>query len=420
MSDYVRELDPAAGEPPLRSFVDGGPAIAFVKDERGRYLYVNAAMERVFGVSPGDLQGSADLSWMPSHLADTARADDARVLETGVPAESIEDVPQADGTVQHWMLVRFPFTTPLGRRYIGGVAMNVSGLQRAQSRLADSEHRYRHLVESSQGLICTHDMEGRLLSVNPAALRATGLGAEEVIGRNLSDIVTNETRAEFPRYLERIDYHGEDAGMMFVRTRDGHELAWRFRNVKISEPGQPPYVLGHAQDVTELREAQDQLRRLAMTDELTGLHNRRGFFVNGLRILEDAVRQKKGAALLYADIDGLKAINDSYGHDAGSGLLVSAADVLKNTFRAADIVARVGGDEFVALAIVPPADVATIMRRLQWHLDRVNAGSSLPYQLAMSVGVAHFDPGASQTLEDLVKRADEAMYENKRSQAPSQ
>ncbi len=415
MSEHGHNHRAAAGsEPPLRAFMDGGPAIAFVKDDQGRYLYVNPAMERLFGVSLADLHGKADVAWMPPHLAGTVRADDPRVLETGRPIESIEDVPQADGTMQHWLLARFPFPTADGRRCIGGLAMNVTNLQQAQSRLADSERRYRHLVDNSQGLICTHDMEGRLLSVNPAALRLTGMTAEEVIGHNLLDLVTDETRAEFPRYLERIDHRGEDAGMMFVRTRDGRELAWQFRNVKVTEPGRSPYVLGHAQDVTALREAQEQLRLLAMTDELTGLHNRRGFFVYGSRILGDAVRLHRGAALVYADIDGLKGINDSYGHDAGSALIISAADVLKNTFRAADIVARVGGDEFVALAIVPPGDVETIMRRLQWHLDRFNTSSGHPYRLAMSVGVAHFDPGDSQTLEGLVREADEAMYQRKR------
>lgn len=398
--------------------MDGGPVIAFIKDDQGRYLYVNPEMERLFGVGLADILGRADVAWMPPHLASSTRQDDARVLETGQPIESIEDVPRADGTLQHWLLARFPFPTADGRRCIGGLAMNVTGLQQAQTRLADSERRYRHLVESSQGLICTHDMQGRLLSVNPAALRLTGLTAEQVVGRNLRDIVTEETRAEFPRYLERIDHRGEDAGMMFVRTRDGRELAWQFRNVKVTEPGQAPYVLGHAQDVTALREAQEQLRLLAMTDELTGLHNRRGFFVNGSRVLADAVRQHKGAAVIYADIDGLKAINDAHGHDAGSSLIRHAADVLRNTFRAADVVARVGGDEFVALGIVPPADVGTIMKRLGWHLDRFNTASGLPYRLSMSVGVSHFDPGESQTLEDLVTEADDAMYQRKRLQPP--
>ncbi len=115
-----------------------------------------------------------------------------------------------------------------------------------------------------------------------------------------------------------------------------------YRNVRIDEPGKPAYVLGHAQDVSELREAEQQLRQLAMTDDLTGLLNRRGLLANGSRVLRDAVAHGKGAAVFYVDIDGLKAINDDHGHDAGSMLIVAAAEAMKNSFRAADVLASIG------------------------------------------------------------------------------
>jgi diguanylate cyclase (GGDEF)-like protein/PAS domain S-box-containing protein len=265
-------------------------------------------------------------------------------------------------------------------------------------------------------------MEGRLLSVNQAALTLAGMAAEQVIGRNLRDLLVPEARDLFPLYLERMQHVGTDAGMMYIRAANGRELAWKYRNVRIDEPGQPSYVLGHAQDVTELRDAEEQLRQLAMTDDLTGLLNRRGFLVNGSRVLHDAVRQGKGAAVFYLDIDGLKSINDQYGHNAGSGLIVAAADTLKNSFRAADLLARIGGDEFVALVIVPPDDVATITKRLKWHLNKFNTGAGRPYRLAMSVGVARFGESGHNSLEALIAAADEAMYRQKRQpdgQAPA-
>jgi diguanylate cyclase (GGDEF)-like protein len=89
--------------------------------------------------------------------------------------------------------------------------------------------------------------------------------------------------------------------------------------------------------------------------------------------------------------------------------------VLKNSFRAADILARMGGDEFVALATVPPEDVATISKRLHWHVHKFNTGSALPYALGMSIGVASFDPAKGVTLEVLLRDADTAMYEQKRT-----
>ena len=338
--------------PMLRSFLDRGPVVAFIKDGAGRYVYINPAMEQLFGVRPSDIQGrmSSVAARAPRHDRSRARS---RRLASGLPVDittctrSQRRVARAlEGHALSLLRVR---TAP----FIGGLAMNVSDLRDAQAKLAESEHRYRHLVESAQGLICTHDMEGRLLTVNQAALTLAGMTAEQVIGRNLRELLSPPSRDVFSLYLERMQHVGTDAGMMFVRAANGRELAWKYRNVRVDEPGQPSYVLGHAQDVTELRDAEEQLRQLAMTDDLTGLFNRRGFLVNGSRVLHDAVRQSKSAAVFYVDIDGLKAINDQHGHNAGSAMIVAAADTLKNSFRAADILARIGGDEFVALVDRP-------------------------------------------------------------------
>ena len=401
-------------EPRLRAFVDNGPFLAFVKDAEARYLYVNAALERAFGVALATLRASADDAWLPEPLAKAAREHDRRVLEAGETVATVEAVPQPDGTTRHWMIVRFPFPQPDGSRALGGIALDVTDLQGAQRRLTESERLYRHLVESAQGLICTHDMDGWLLTVNQAALTSIGLSAEALIGTNLRDLLTDESRPLFDQYLDRMARDGTASGMMFVRASNGRELAWKYHNVTVAEPGQTPYVLGHAQDVSELREAQERLTQLAMTDDLTGLHNRRGFLAYGAKTLADAVRHDKATAVLYVDIDGLKRVNDSFGHEAGTTLILGAADVLKNSFRAADVLARIGGDEFVALATVSQPDANTITNRLKWHLDKFNATAGLPYQLALSIGMAHMEPGSAKSLEDLVREADAIMYEHKR------
>jgi diguanylate cyclase (GGDEF)-like protein/PAS domain S-box-containing protein len=373
----------------LRTFLDRSPVVAFIRDDTGRYIYINPAMEHHIGVLTAELEG---------HQGGTR----------------VGAVPQSDGSVQYWKILRFPFSGPGGARFVGGFAVNVTDVQQTHSQLAESERRYRQLVENGQGLICTHDMEGRVLTVNQAALTLAGYTADQVIGRNLRDVLSPLSRQVFSLYLERMEYAGSDDGMMYVQAASGRELAWKYHNVRIDEPGKPSYVLGHAQDVTELREAEQRLRQLANTDDLTGLLNRRGFLANGSRLLSDAVAQGKGAAVFYVDIDGLKAINDDHGHDAGSTLIIAAAEAMKNSFRAADVLARTGGDEFVALVIVPPDDVATISKRLKWHVDKFNASSALPYSLSMSIGVSRLDREISTTLEGLVREADAAMYRLKR------
>ena len=401
----------------LQAFMDHSPMLAFMKDDEGRYVYLNPKMESTFRIALEDIRGKANFDWLPDDVARTVRENDRQVLSSGQIVETLESVSTPDG-VRHWMVVKFPFVKPDGQRFVGGVAVDVTTLHVTRERLAESESRYRHLVESSQGLICTHDVQGRLLSVNPAALQVLGYSFEEVVGRNMREMLSPEVREQFDAYLERIQTALTDTGLMLVVAKDGAEHVWQYHNVMVTDTD-PPYVLGHAQDVTELRAAQEQLRKLSLTDELTGVRNRRGFFTLAEQLLQKvtALPSPTELCVVYVDVDGLKRVNDAYGHDAGSAVIVAAADVLTNTFRAADIVARLGGDEFVVLAAVPRAAEAVILERLQHHQDLFNARSGLPYALTLSVGLAYLEAGGIQMLEDAVRRADAAMYVHKRSKA---
>jgi PAS domain S-box-containing protein len=126
--------------------------------------------------------------------------------------------------------------------------------------------RYRHLVENSLGLICSHDLEGRLLSVNPAAAHSLGYEVQDGIGRNLREFLSPGTRHLFDVYLQRIRQHSADSGVMRVVRKDGTERLWLYRNVLYAEPGMVPYVLGHALDITDRVAAETALR--AAHDEL--------------------------------------------------------------------------------------------------------------------------------------------------------
>jgi diguanylate cyclase (GGDEF)-like protein/PAS domain S-box-containing protein len=402
-----------ATEERLGAFLRHAPMLAFVKDAHGRYVFANPAMERTFGFRVADVRDRTDIEWLSTPLR--AREHDREAFEAGGPVEKVETVAVADGSIRHFVVIRFPFAESDGHHLIGGVAVDVTTLKQAELRVGESERRYRHLVESGQGLIWTHDVDGKLTSINPAALKLLGYPAEDVIGKNFRDLLTERGRELFPRYLERVADSRMDSGLMFVAARDGQERTWRYHNVKVVDTDQPPYVLGHAQDVTELREAQEHLQTLSLTDELTGLHNRRGFFTMATRLLRAAPRTGQEFTVLYTDVDDLKTVNDTYGHDAGSALLVGAADVLKNTFRAADVVGRVGGDEFVALAAISRQGSNVIVERLQIHLANFNSRSNQPYALSLSFGMAHFDPTGSTSLEEVVRQADQAMYEQKRS-----
>jgi two-component system cell cycle response regulator len=160
--------------------------------------------------------------------------------------------------------------------------------------------------------------------------------------------------------------------------------------------------------------AQTTLRRLAVVDELTGLYNRRGFLNLAKQHLKLARRAGQGFWIVLCDVDGLKYINDTFGHQEGDRALMTTAEILRKTFRESDILARLGGDEFTALAIHAADDSApTMMARLHGHLEYANAQNGERYTLALSVGLARFDPAAPTSLEDVMSRADEALYADK-------
>jgi diguanylate cyclase (GGDEF)-like protein len=158
-----------------------------------------------------------------------------------------------------------------------------------------------------------------------------------------------------------------------------------------------------------------ELRYLALTDDLTCLYNRRGFFAAAAQQLKLAARNSQSLLLLYCDVDNLKLINDSFGHQEGDLALIRAADALEHAFRDSDILARLGGDEFVVLATESSTQTQEILlRRLEKSLKKSRACESR-YELSLSVGVARFDPKRAVSLGELMAQADAAMYEQKRA-----
>lgn len=158
-----------------------------------------------------------------------------------------------------------------------------------------------------------------------------------------------------------------------------------------------------------------ELRYLALTDDLTCLYNRRGFFAAAAQQLKLAQRNAQSLLLLFCDVNNLKEINDTYGHQQGDMALIRTADALEQSFRGSDILSRLGGDEFVVLALETSNQTQeVILRRLEKNLKKSSA-TELRYELSVCVGVARFDPKRAVSLGELMVQADKAMYEKKRS-----
>ncbi len=208
------------------------------------------------------------------------------------------------------------------------------------------------------------------------------------------------------------------------RIRGTEELARRLEEgVPLTADQAPDDELGRLERVlvrsgTRVIELQGELRRLATVDPLTRLTNRRGFLPTAKHRLEVSKRAHEPVALLFIDLDGLKRVNDSLGHAAGDSMIAETAYVLRRTFRASDLVARMGGDEFCVLFGAESraaADGAIV--RLQQAVDETNAQADRPFTLSFSAGLALFDPEDPIELDRLMADADGLMYAAKRVKA---
>jgi diguanylate cyclase (GGDEF)-like protein/PAS domain S-box-containing protein len=167
-------------------------------------------------------------------------------------------------------------------------------------------------------------------------------------------------------------------------------------------------------DITERKKIEETLRNSSLKDDLTGLFNRRGLLKQAAPYFDFARRQKEDLLLLFIDLDGMKRINDEFGHNEGDNALINTAEILNRTFRSSDIIARLGGDEFTVLVTDLSASKEDAIARLNENLKAYNASETRGHKLAFSIGVATLEPERMTCFEELLEQADQAMYEQKR------
>lgn len=228
----------------------------------------------------------------------------------------------------------------------------------------------------------------------------------QIIGTmGISRDITERKRAQ--RELEQYRLHLEElvaartAELVLVNQELEHDIAGR----KLAEEalGAKAQALARTNEVLE---------NLSLIDDLTGLYNRKGFLALAEHRLKLSHRQGEPFAVAFADLDGLKRINDEFGHEEGDRALVAAARILRDSFRESDVVARLGGDEFAVF--IGEADTAQIADRIQQHIEAAQQREPRPYNLAFSLGVVEGTFPANANVQLLLKRADQLMYQQKK------
>lgn len=313
-----------------------------------------------------------------------------------------------------------PEPDPETREMLEGVGSQIAQFvarRRSEAALAAREERFRSLIEYANDVITLLDARGMVRYESPAVEKVLGYTPEELLGTDAFALLHPD---DAPRVRDAFALALRTPGVAITleyraRHRDG---SWRVLESVGRNLLHAPAVGGvvvNSRDVSARRKAEEEVKRQSLTDELTGLYNRRGFFVLAEQQLRAARREGLEVMLLYADVDGLKEINDRLGHAAGDRALSTAGRLLAQCFRPGDVVARFGGDEFVVLAPdVSRARGAVLAERLRERLAGWSAAHPEHPPLALSIGMAWYDPALLRTVDALLAEADSAMYARKR------
>jgi len=307
-----------------------------------------------------------------------------------------------------------------------GIMQDITARKRAEEALRESEERYRFLADHTADHIWTMDLSLHFIYSSPAVLKILGYTVEELMAKTFDQFFTPESFVKTKKVLmEELEIDNDPSTdpnrIHTLQSEHYHkngQLVWLESSLTFIRDAEmrPVGILGVSRNITERKKAEEQIQHLATHDLLTDLPS--------LRLAKDRVsaainmarRYKKAAAVMFIDLDGFKAVNDTLGHDAGDYILKQVALRLLSCVRETDTVARVGGDEFLIIAteINSPENAAQIARKVIQLVSQPVIFKEQQAVVGTSIGIALF-PDHGENMDQLIKLADEAMYKVKNS-----
>lgn len=392
-----------------QQLLDGLPDLVMMIGPSGGIEYLNATVERVLGWQPSE--------WIGRSILDIVHPDDvAGVMssisalqghELGTPIEM--RVIDVDGE-WHWMEVIG--ANPRDDALSGLVCVARDITQRRMWEVAGGDvARFQQVVQHAAAITLLVDEAGVVASVNAAFARLLGHDPSVVVGRPLDDFITPHHRGRWVESVRRLvnGRRGSAVELLMTRSVGGDPRPIRFELINLLDDPVVGGIVVSGHDLTDLQQARDDLEHLASHDALTGLGNR-SLLLEGI---EQSLMVGASIAVVFIDLDRFKPVNDLYGHEAGDAVLCQVAARLLRVVRPADLVARVGGDEFVVLA----KDITTALAARQLA-DRIEAELNEPFtiddatvRVGASVGVSVSD--VDSTVVSLLSDADVQMYDSK-------
>jgi diguanylate cyclase len=413
------EANRRQGEARLHAIITHSPLLISEFDTDGRYLLANPATAGFFGLLPQEMVGKTFSELLPLETCAVFMERIARIQATLSPI-MVEDIMQVGEEVRYFITTLFPLHDDRELLSIGSIAHDITKQKRQEQQLYLEKEKFKTtLLSVGDGVISTDD-QGNVVIMNKISEQLTGWLQEEAFGKPVEEvfnIINERTRERCENPVQKVLETGdiiELANHTHLISRDGSERPIEDSAAPIKdEQGNVTGVVLVFRDFTEKKKSQDEIKYLSLHDHLTGLYNRR-YFDEELKRLD--TERNWPLTIVIGDVNGLKLINDSFGHATGDDLLIKAAETIKKGGRADDIIARIGGDEFAIL--LPKTDclqAEQLIRRMKNLLKKERVGD---IEVSTSFGYGCKKSEADE-IEAIFKNAEDMMYHNKLFEGPS-
>jgi diguanylate cyclase (GGDEF)-like protein/PAS domain S-box-containing protein len=403
-------------EEKYRGIVENAIEGIFQMTPNGRILMANPSLVRILGyespqellVSEGDAAGRifADEKQYRSWIGEIEKLGEVRNYEARMLRQDQREV---------WVLINARAVRDRDGKdvYYEGTVIDVSRQKEMENVLIHAAREWRATFDSIHDMVWLSDPDGTILRCNKAT--------REYLNKPFAEIINQPCF----RMMHGAAAPIEDCPLVGTKVTQKREtkilqLGERWYNITVDpildESGNLKGAVHVISDITQNKRAEEELRAMSLRDELTGLLNRRGFLTLAEQQLRLVQRMKTRLILLFIDLDRMKWINDTQGHPEGDLALKNTGIILKKTFRESDLIARVGGDEFVVVTLNSfDESMETVLARLERNLSAFNAANQAPYPLSLSIGAVSSEEEEPCTIEALLIKADRRMYENKKA-----
>lgn len=391
----------------LQSLLDNSPSPIVILDEKGRIIEGSSVARRILGLQGEDVPEKQIGKIAPPEIIQKVLYVLAQASDASPQLESI-DVFEYNGSRRYFESRLFPLHAPQhGEKLFGYLAIDVTDRIRVEEALKASGEKYSNYIENAPSAVFVLDENGHCLEANRAATVITGYPKEQILTMAIADITSQESLELALYSFEALKANGHMSLELPFRHDSGARRWWLVDAVKLSDA----CYLCFASDISEKKQAEATLLHLSYHDFLTGLYNRRFFEAEMKRV--DTVNQLP-LSVFIGDINGVKLVNDTFGHAEGDRLIVDCAKIISDCCRSGDTVARIGGDEFGIL--MPKTDTATavgILGKIQAALNAFDERipkAMFTHSVSLGFGIKKT---ASEDVVQILRIAEEYMYQRK-------